>query len=132
MSRAPAPFVSKRYLGSAARPGTGMLQLLQVERWDVRRDGPLSDASLRQKLAAFRYEGTPRIYYAGVVSLLADGGERVVAVLTGLIKVTIEGESAILTAGDALFVSCGAVCRVAVVGSSPSQCLEAVFRTDLI
>jgi mannose-6-phosphate isomerase-like protein (cupin superfamily) len=131
MSMATAMFAPKKYIGSSARPRSGMLQLLQVERWDVRRDGPLSEATLRRKLDAFRYDAVPRVYQAGVPAApLADGRERVLAVLTGLIKGTIDGESVILTAGDALFVSRGANCRVVVVGSSPAYCLEAVYRTE--
>lgn len=110
-----------------------MMLLMGLERWDVRRDGPLSEAALRQKLNALEYDAAPRIYPAGPAAApQAHGQERVLAVLAGLIKATIDGESAILTAGDALFVSRGAICRVEVVGSSPASCLEAVHRADPI
>lgn len=108
-----------------------MLQRLHVERWDVRSDGPLSEAALVQKLDALGYDAAPRIYDAGAAAApRADRRERVLAVLAGLIKVAIEGDSAILTAGDALFVPRGALCRVEVVGASPAYCLEAVDRAE--
>jgi quercetin dioxygenase-like cupin family protein len=46
------------------------------------------------------------------------------------LKVTIDGESAILTAGDIVFVPAGAARRVETVGTSPVHCLEAVLRTS--
>jgi quercetin dioxygenase-like cupin family protein len=54
--------------------------------------------------------------------------ERIDAVISGLLKVSIDGESAILTAGDIVYVPRGAVRRVEVVGSSPVHSLEAVYR----
>lgn len=53
--------------------------------------------------------------------------ERVDAVVTGVVKITLDGESAILTAGDIVYVPRGAVRRVEVVGSSPAHCLNAVY-----
>jgi quercetin dioxygenase-like cupin family protein len=42
--------------------------------------------------------------------------------------VTIDGESAILTAGDLVFLPRGAVRRLEVVGPSPVLCLEGIAR----
>ena len=53
--------------------------------------------------------------------------ERVDAVVTGVVKITLDGESAILTAGDMVYVPRGAVRRVEVVGSSPAHCLNPVY-----
>jgi len=103
---------------------------LRIERWDVRRDGPLNEAALRQKLAALGYEVAPAPCPVGAVAIArADGSERIEAVVRGLVKVTIDGESAILTAGDVVFVPSGAVRRVEVVGLVPASTLEAVYRT---
>jgi len=49
-------------------------------------------------------------------------------VVSGLLKVTIDRESAILTAGDLVFVPRGVVRRLEVVGPSPARCLEGVTR----
>jgi quercetin dioxygenase-like cupin family protein len=103
--------------------------LMRIERWDARRDGPLSEAALRQKLEARGYQVSARSYPAGsVASAEADLGEGIQAVVTGLLKVTIDGESAILTAGDFVFVPRGAARRVEVVGPAPALCLEGIAR----
>jgi mannose-6-phosphate isomerase-like protein (cupin superfamily) len=44
------------------------------------------------------------------------------------LKVTIERESAILSAGDIVFIPAGTDRRVETVGTSPVDCLEAVLR----
>jgi mannose-6-phosphate isomerase-like protein (cupin superfamily) len=102
---------------------------MRIDRWDVRRDGPLTEAALEQKIRARGYEPDFRTYPAGaIVAPPPDAHERVDAVVSGLIKVTIEGESAILTAGDLVFVPHGATRRLEVVGAAPAHCLEAIFR----
>ena len=108
-----------------------MMLLMRIERWDVRRDGPLSEAALRQKLGRLGYEAGPRAHPPGpVAGVQIDSRERVQAVLAGLIKVTIDGEAAILTAGDVVFVPRGAVRRLEAVGTAAASCLEAVYRLD--
>ena len=103
---------------------------MRIDRWDVRRDGPLTEAALEQKIRARGYAPEWRVYPAGaIVAPPPDGHERVDAVVSGLIKVTIEGESAILTAGDLVFVPHGATRRLEVVGASPARCLDAVFHS---
>ena len=117
--------------GAAGKLRACMMWLMRIDRWDVRRDGPLSEASLQQKLHALGYQAASRVYPAGaVVSAQTDARERIQAVARGLIKVTIDGESAILTAGDVVLVPRGAVRRVEVLGTSAAHCLEAVFLGD--
>jgi hypothetical protein len=106
-----------------------MMLLMRIERWDVRRDGALTEASLLQKISALGYEPLPRAYPSGAVAAAqCEADECVQAVVRGLVKVTIDGESAILAAGDIVFVPKGAVRRVEVVGTVPAQCLEAAYR----
>lgn len=107
-----------------------MVTLMRIDRWDPRRDGPLSESALRQKVEAAGYTSTPRHYPTGAVAAAqAADRERVDAVVSGLMKVTLDGESAILTAGDVVFVPRGAVRRVEVVGPSPVHCLEGVYHS---
>ena len=118
-------------LAAAGRLRAGMMLLMRIERWDVRRDGPLSQPALEHKLRALGYEPVLRTYPAGAIAAAqADSRERTDAVVSGLIKVTIDGESAILTAGDIVFVPRGAARRLEVVGTATSYCLEAVFRGE--
>ena len=120
----------KNHGGTPGRPRTGMM-MLRIDRWDVRRDGPLNEAALRQKLDALGYEAAPRPSPVGAaVTARGDGAERIEAVVSGLVKITIDGESAILTAGDVVFVPRGAVRRVEVVGTSPASSLQAVYRAQ--
>ena len=113
-----------------AKPGVPMVLLMRIERWDVRRDGPLSEAALQHKVEALGYEPLPRATAGeAIVSARIHRHERAEAVVAGLIKVTIEDESAILTAGDIVFIPGGAARRVEAVGTSPVYCLEAVMRS---
>lgn len=117
--------------GAAGKLRACMMLLMRIDRWDLRRDGALSEASLQQKLQSLGYQTASRVYPPGaVVSAQTDARERIQAVARGLVKVTIDGESAILTAGDVVMVPRGAVRRVEVIGSSAAHCLEAVYLGD--
>ena len=111
--------------------GTGMALLMQVDRWDQRRDGPLTEAALQHKLKVLGYDPLPRSNPAGaIVSARVHHRQRAEAVIAGLVKVTIDDESVILTAGDIVFVPRGAARRIEPVGSAPVLCIEAVSRSE--
>jgi quercetin dioxygenase-like cupin family protein len=106
-----------------------MLTVMRIDRWDPRRDGPVTESGLRQKVEACGYQVSSFAWPAGtVVAPQAQDRERVDAVVAGILKITLDGESAILTAGDMVYVPRGAVRRVEVVGSSTAHCLDAVYR----
>ena len=106
-----------------------MLTVMRIDRWNPRRDGPVTESGLRQKVEACGYQVCSFAWPAGtVVAAQAQDRERVDAVVAGILKVTLDGESAILTAGDMVYVPRGAVRRVEVVGSSTAHCLDAVYR----
>jgi quercetin dioxygenase-like cupin family protein len=103
--------------------------MMRIERWDPRRDGPLNERALRQKLESRGYDVTARQYPAGAVaSSQAADRERIDAVVSGLLKITIESETAILTAGDIVFVPAGAVRRAEAVGTAAVYTLEGLLR----
>jgi quercetin dioxygenase-like cupin family protein len=105
-----------------------MLTLLLIDRWDPRRDGPVTETSLRRKVESYGYQVSILTWPGGtVIPAEAQNRERVGAVVTGIVKITLDGESAILTAGDIVYVPRGALRRVEVVGSSPAHCLDAVY-----
>ena len=105
-----------------------MLTAMRIERWDPRRDGPVTEAALRRKVETIGYQVSKFAWPAGtVVPPQTHDRERVDAVVTGILKITLDGESAILTAGDIVYVPRGAVRRVEVVGSSTAHCLDAVY-----
>jgi quercetin dioxygenase-like cupin family protein len=106
--------------------------LLRIERWDPRADGPLTEAALRQKCELEGCHITRRTYHPGaVLGAQSVDSDRVEAVVAGLLRMTIDGESAILAAGDAIFIPRGSVRRVEVVGSMPAVSLEAVVGESL-
>jgi len=108
-----------------------MMLLMRIERWDVKRDGGLTDAALLHKLQALGFEPVGRVYPAGAVAAARiDTRARVEAVILGLIKVTVDGESAILAAGDMVFIPARATRRLEVVGTSPAYCFEAASRDE--
>ena len=79
--------------------------MIRIDRWDPRRDGPVTEAALRQKVRSRGYEVSTFAWPAGtVVPAQTQCEDRVDGVVTGVVKVTLDGESAILTAGDLVYV----------------------------
>jgi mannose-6-phosphate isomerase-like protein (cupin superfamily) len=102
---------------------------MRIERWDSRRDGPLTESALRHKIEARGYRVSDRTYPPGAVAAAQSvDHERLDAVASGLLKVTLDDESAILTAGDVVYVPRGVMRRVEVVGAVPVHCFEAVYE----
>jgi mannose-6-phosphate isomerase-like protein (cupin superfamily) len=102
---------------------------LRVERWDVRRDGAVNERALQEKIAALGYDLLPLFDpHGAIVSARIHPLDRAVAVLAGLLKVSVDGEWTILTAGDIGFIPAGCLRRVEPVGASPLLCVEAVCR----
>jgi quercetin dioxygenase-like cupin family protein len=107
-----------------------MVTVMHIDRWDPRRDGPVTEAALRQKVAAHGYEVSTFAWPAGtVVPAQTQHQDRVDAVVAGIVKITLDGESAILTAGDMVYVRRGSIRRVEVVGSSTAHCIDAVSQS---
>ena len=126
-SATPEARLAVRKAGDGVR--SGMTLLMRIQRWDAHRDGTLTEGALQRKLKALGYDPLPRPNPAGAIaSARVHRRDRLEAVLAGLLKVTIDGESAILTAGDIVFIPAGAARRVETVGTSPVHCLEAVLR----
>ena len=105
-----------------------MLTVFRIDRWDPRREGRFSAAALRRKVQSCGYEVCTHAWPAGtVVPAQTQHHERVDAVVAGMVRITLDDESAILTAGDMVFVPRGAVRQVEVVGSETAHCLDAVY-----
>jgi len=111
-----------RFRGRAPSSGA----LLKIERWSPAEDGPLTEAALRRKCEFEGCSVTRRTYQPGTV-LPAEtvSADRVEAIISGLLRITIDGVSAILAAGDAVFVPRGSMRRAEVVGAMPVMSLEA-------
>lgn len=104
---------------------------MRIERWDLRRDGPLKEMAVRQKLESRGYAVSSRHYPAGAMAAAhTEEHERADALVSGLLKITLDEESAILMSGDIVFIPRGTMRRVEVLGPSPAHCLEAVRRKE--
>ena len=102
----------------------------RIERWDVGLDGPLSEAALQRKIEMLGYEVLARVYPAGrAANPIFDPRQAITAVVRGVVQLTVNGEPAMLTAGDLAFVPAGISRRLEVVGSGTALCLEA-FRAE--
>ena len=101
----------------------------RIERWDVRLDGPLSEATLQRKVETLGYDVAARIYPAGrATPAPSDPREALTAVVRGVVKLTLDGEPELLTAGDLVFVPAGVSRRLEAVGPATALCLEAFRR----
>jgi len=99
---------------------------MRVERWDVRTDGAFSEAALLHKVRALGCETASRAYpVQAIMSPQTDRRPRVHAVVSGLMKVTINNEAAILSAGDLVFVPADATARIEILGPVSATCFEA-------
>jgi len=98
-----------------------------IEKWDPKREGPLSEKSLRKKLENKGYSVSRYVYPPG--TFFPDHThdiDKIDAVLSGRFKMGMEGKEVILEAGDCLSVPKGTVHRAEVVGDEPVVSLDAV------
>jgi hypothetical protein len=103
---------------------------MRVNPWDQQSDGALSEAAVQRKLTRLGYDPFPRSNPTGViVSARIHNCERAAAVVAGLLKVTIDAETVILTAGDIVSIPRGAQSRIEPIGNAPVVCIEAVSRS---
>jgi quercetin dioxygenase-like cupin family protein len=105
------------------------MPLTRIERWDVGRDGPLSETSLQHKIERSGFEVAARTYPAGIAAAAAaDDRESVTAVVHGRVRLTLDGDSEVLGEGDLAFIPAGVSRRLELLGPSAALCLEAYRR----
>jgi quercetin dioxygenase-like cupin family protein len=101
---------------------------MRIDRWDARRDGLLTEVALRRKMEGYGYEVSTCSWPAGtILPAQTQERDRAQAIVSGVVKMTLDGESAILTGGDIVYVPRGVVRRVEVVGVSKAHCLDATW-----
>ncbi len=102
---------------------------MRIERWEPKRDGPLSEHALRRKLRKLGYLATRYHYPPGTIfDEHAHDVDEIDAILSGRFRMEMEGRSIELGAGDTLYVPRGTMHRAAVVGDEPVVSLDAVRR----
>jgi glyoxylate utilization-related uncharacterized protein len=100
---------------------------MRIERWDPRRDGPFSQTALHQKLQSRGYQPILRVLPIGAVAAgQPDDRDRAAAVITGVVKLSLDSDSAILAEGDVAFFPVGVPWRLEVIGATGARCFEAV------
>lgn len=108
---------------------THQLVMQMIENWNTEIDGELNEANMRAKLEARGYQVNRYVYPPG--TSFPDHThevDKIDAVLSGQFKMTMSGQSLVLTAGDCLEVPCGVVHSAEVVGSEPVVSLDAVKK----
>jgi quercetin dioxygenase-like cupin family protein len=100
-----------------------------VERWDHERDGAPTERALAEKLerrgySVSRYVYPPGTYFPDHTHAV----DKIDAVVSGRFRLTLEGESVVLEAGDSIEVPAGAVHSAEVVGDTSVVSLDAVRR----
>ncbi|MDH5180245.1 MAG: cupin domain-containing protein [Gammaproteobacteria bacterium] len=100
---------------------------MQPEHWDATRDGPLSERVMYDKLTARGYAVNRWVYPPGTVfAMHSHNLDKIDAVLAGRFKMTMQGQSIILEAGDCLVVPKGVMHSAEVVGDDAVVSLDAV------
>jgi len=99
---------------------------MELERWDARRDGPLTEEALRRKLEARGYSVARYVYPPGThFAEHTHAIDKIDAVLSGRFRMTLEGQAVVLEPGDFLAVPRGALHSAEVVGREEVVSLDA-------
>ncbi len=102
------------------------LNKMRLERWDLPSDGPLNEQSMMQKLLVWGYDTNRELLAPGtVVASQLLGDELVLAILTGELKIDIEGHGMTVKPGDCAFIPAGVEVGMEVVGAKPVMKLTA-------
>jgi quercetin dioxygenase-like cupin family protein len=97
-----------------------------IERWDEKKDGPLSEKSLRLRLERLGYIVTRYVYAPGTFFPQHDHEvDKIDAVLSGRFCITMGGSRIILKPGDSIAVPRGTLHSAEVVGAEPVVSLDA-------
>ena len=100
---------------------------MEIEHWDPDTDGPLDEQSMRRKLNARGYSVSRYVYPPGTYfPPHTHDMDKIDGVLSGRFRMTMDGGSVVLEAGDCLSVPRGTVHSAEVVGSEAVVSLDAI------
>jgi quercetin dioxygenase-like cupin family protein len=100
---------------------------MQIEHWHADQDGPLSEAALRRKLERRGYRVTRYVYSPGMFFPAHEHAvDKIDAVLSGGFRITMQGQEAVLGAGDLIVVPKHVEHTAEVVGDEPVVSLDGV------
>jgi quercetin dioxygenase-like cupin family protein len=100
---------------------------MQVEHWNTERDGPLTEAAMRDKLERRGYIVSRYVYPPGTHFPDHEHGvDKIDGVLSGQFRMAMAAQEAVLEAGDMLAVPRHVSHSAEVVGDEPVVTLDAV------
>ena len=100
---------------------------MKVEHWSAAEDGPLSEATMREKLEKLGYRVSRYVYPPGTYfGPHTHDLDKIDAVMSGRFRISMGRDFAILEAGDLVRVPRGAEHSAEVVSVDPVISLDAV------
>lgn len=107
-----------------------MTTKVRVQHWNPETEGDLTEEKMRHKLEeqgyiVTRYTYTPGTYFPDHTHEV----DKIDAVLSGYFRMTMNGQSIVLEAGDCLYVPRGVVHSAEVLGSDSVVSLDAIRHT---
>jgi quercetin dioxygenase-like cupin family protein len=100
---------------------------MTLQHWDSNALGPLTESALRRRLEERGYRVTCYVYPPGTrFSDHTHDVDKIDGVLSGRLRLVLEGQEMILGPGDCVAIPRGAVHSVQVIGPSPVVSLDAV------
>lgn len=104
-----------------------MKHAMTLIRWNQATEGPLTEETLRRKLERSGYSATRYVYPPSTVFPdHSHGMDKMDAVLSGRLRIVIEGREIVLEAGDMVAVPAGVVHSAETVGDEPVVSLDGV------
>jgi len=93
---------------------------LRVERWDLAADGPLSEQSMTQKLLVRGYDTKRELMPLNTkVEPQSWNGEVALGIMTGELRLEVEGHDMTVKSGDCVVVPAGVELGQEVIGTRP-------------
>lgn len=100
---------------------------MTLQHWDPDALGPLTESALRRRLEQMGYSVTCYVYPPGTrFGNHVHPTDKIDGVLSGRLRVVLEGREVILGPGDCVAIPRGAVHSVQAIGPSPVVSLDAV------
>ncbi|MGD8577649.1 MAG: cupin domain-containing protein [Thiohalophilus sp.] len=101
--------------------------MIELQHWNEREDGPLSETAMIDKLERRGYYVNRYVYPPGTIfPPHTHEVDKIDGVLSGRFRLEMKGRSVVLEAGDCLAVPRGVVHSAEVVGDEPVVSLDAV------
>jgi quercetin dioxygenase-like cupin family protein len=103
---------------------------MELEKWDEKRWGKLSEANMRKKLEFQGYAVTRYVYPSRTIfPEHSHSVDKKDAIVSGKFMIEANGRSFLLEAGDMLAVPAGTIHNAKVIGSEPVISLDAVLTS---